>query len=124
QVSWKRWYSSYLFHLQSISTLTLVLLLTGCSFLSMTESTASEKDNYYTIFSNLLGINENRLTFLELMRELPFLISSVCHRLNAFFGFEGKNTSGKASFTRENTIQFATHLSAKQAETCLAQFSQ
>lgn len=183
-----------------ISALTLVLLLTGCSFLSMTESTASEKDDYSIIFSNLLGINENRftyidsegkqhpdhlrlfkeleeiyiryiepqqdgtysrerikvimlfafyaenrssgafseylasdlqpiytknrLTFLELMRELPFLIPSVCHRLNAFFGFEGKHTSGKDSFIRENTIQFATHLSAKQAETCLAQFSQ
>lgn len=66
--------------------------------------------------------SKNRVIFLELMSELPFLIPSVCDRLNAFFGFEGKNISGKKGFIRDNKTLFEIHLSKSQAETCLAQF--
>lgn len=182
-----------------IIVFSILLLSTGCSFLSAGEPTKNEKDDYYAIFSSFLGINEdrftyidnegkshsdqlklfkelegiyirhikprkndtysreqakiimffafyaknrgsgafseylasdlnpiyskNRLLFLELMGELPFLIPSVCDRLNAFFGFEGNNVSGKESFVRDNKTEFEKYLSKKQAETCLAQFS-
>jgi len=66
--------------------------------------------------------SKNRLLFLELMGELPFLIPLVCDRLNAFFGFEGNNISGKESFVRDNAIEFEKYLSKEQTEICLAQF--
>lgn len=178
----------------------ILLLLPGCSSLGESESNKSEKDDYYAIFSSLLGINENRfiytdnegnshsdqlrsfkelqgiysryidpqedgtyspeqakvimlftfyatnrgsgafseylasdlkpiysknrLMFLELMSELPFLIPSVCNRLNAFFGFEGKNSSGKENFIRDNKVLFEEHFTKKQVETCLSQFNE
>ena len=182
-----------------ILALSIAILITGCSSLSVSESDRIEKDDYYAIFSSLLGINENRFTytdsegikysdqlklfkeleeiyiryiepqedgsysqeqmkvimffafyaktrgsgafseylasdlnpiysknrlmFLELMGELPFLIPSVCDRLNVFFGFEGKNISGKESFVQTNKALFETHLSKEQAESCLTQLS-
>lgn len=175
-----------------------LLLLSVCSTLPSSDLHKNEKDDYYAIYSNLLGINENRYTyidtegvshsdqlklfkeleeiygryiepqgeaqysqeqakvimffafyaknrdsgafseylasdfkplysqnrsmFLELMSELPFLIPSVCNRLNAFFGFEGNNTSGKENFIRENKDHFYSILSTEQAKICLAQF--
>lgn len=38
----------------------ILLLLAGCSSLSASAPTKSEKDDCYVIFLNLLGINENR----------------------------------------------------------------
>lgn len=184
----------------AILFLLLLLLLSGCASLGESESNKSEKNDYYAIFSSLLGINENRfiytdnegnphsdqlrlfkelegiygryiepqedgtyspeqakvimlfafyatnrssgafseylasdlmpiysknrLMFLELMSELPFLIPSVCNRLNAFFGFEGKNSSGKENFIRDNKVHFEAHFPKKQVKTCLSQFNE
>ncbi|MCP4471177.1 MAG: hypothetical protein GY815_10905, partial [Gammaproteobacteria bacterium] len=42
-------------------------------------------------------------SFLKILNELPFLIKSNCNRLNANFGFEGKNTYNKSNFLKQNT---------------------
>lgn len=67
-------------------------------------------------------VAKNSVMFLELMGELPFLIPSVCDRLNAFFGFEGKHTAGKTDFVRNYSAQAEKYLAKDQAEICLAQF--
>jgi hypothetical protein len=73
--------------------------------------------------SDLLPIYlDNKDSFLTSMSELPFIIPSVCDRMNAFFGFEGKNASKKESFIRDNLSKFKSQLTKEQVETCLAQF--
>lgn len=64
----------------------------------------------------------NTPLFLEIMAEQSFLIEPVCDRLNAFFGFEGKNASSKADFLENNTVLFKEYFSKNQTEACLAQF--
>lgn len=176
----------------------LLLLLTGCTTLSGSKPIEQEKEDYFVIFSSLLGINENRYTytdqygiehpdqlaafkeleviyirniepqidgtfspeqikvamffsfyaknrgsgafseylasdllplyldnkdsFLASMSELPFFIPSVCDRMNAYFGFEGKNASKKEGFIRDNLLLFKSQLTNEQAELCLEQF--
>jgi len=67
--------------------------------------------------------SKNRLMFLKAMNELPFLVSPTCNRLNAFFGFEGKNLSKKEGFIKDNKAYFETHLTKVQMDLCLNQFS-
>ena len=73
--------------------------------------------------SDLLPVyKENRSLFLDSMSDLPFLILSVCDRLNAFFGFEGENLHGKELFLQENMPYMNKRLSSEQKEACLAEF--
>lgn len=65
---------------------------------------------------------KNRRMFLDIMGELPFLIPSVCNRLNIFFGFEGKHTQDKPQFLSNNIALFDAHLTKQQSQLCLAQF--
>ncbi len=67
--------------------------------------------------------SKNKLMFLEMMGELPFLIPSVCNRLNAYFGFEGRNIAGKENFIRNNKTYFETHFPSDYAQKCINQFS-
>jgi hypothetical protein len=67
--------------------------------------------------------SKNQQAFLDSMVELPFLISPTCNRLNAFFGFEGKNVSGKEAFIKENEANFEKYLNNTQVKACLSQFS-
>jgi len=46
--------------------------------------------------------NRDSTVFLETLRELPFLVSSVCYYLNNHFGFEGDNQDGKLRFVESN----------------------
>lgn len=64
----------------------------------------------------------NKTAFLASLHELPFLIPPVCDRMNAFFGFEGKNASQKEGFIKENFPAFKAQLTVEQAEICFAQF--
>ncbi len=73
--------------------------------------------------SDLLPVYEkNRHRFLRVMSEHPFLISSVCNRLNAFFGFEGNNFSGKNTFVNNNIPHVQKALLPDQQEACLVEF--
>lgn len=67
---------------------------------------------------------QNTPMFLSVMRELPFLIPSVCERLNAFFGFEGNEKPSKQGFITQAKIDFETYLTHAQINTCLAQFNE
>lgn len=64
----------------------------------------------------------NKVEFLKLLKKLPFLIQANCNRLNAFFGFEGKNLQKKSQFLQENKSLFSKHLNKKQLEVCLSNF--
>jgi len=68
----------------------------------------------------------NRADFLTALDELPFLITANCDRLNVYFGFEGKNTSGqqKQRFIQQNTPLFDQYLGPKHKQQCLALFNQ
>ena len=180
--------------------LVLLLLLSACSSLNVLEPNHNEKQDYYILLSSLLGINENRNSyidsngnaqidhlksfkeleaiyirhikpdkqygkfspkrlkiimlfafyaeqrnsaafneylasdlvpiyvnnkdlFLQTISELPFLLAANCNRLNAYFGFEGKNNSGKSKFIASNLDWFEKYLTVEQKQQCLAQFS-
>jgi len=64
----------------------------------------------------------NQITFIEILKELPFLIPSNCDRLNAFFGFEGKNNNKKQSFIENNQKFFTKYLTNEQAKLCVSKF--
>ena len=73
--------------------------------------------------SDLVPIySKNQQGFLRAMAELPFLISPTCNRLDAFFGFEGRNLEGKEVFIVENKMLFEKHFSEPDAANCLAQY--
>ncbi len=64
----------------------------------------------------------NQMTFMAILKELPFLIPSNCDRLNAFFGFEGKNSNKKQSFIEKNQKTFTKYLTNEQAKLCISKF--
>lgn len=68
--------------------------------------------------------SKNKTIFLEVMSELPFLIPPVCNRLNAYFGFEGKNATAKEDFIIVNMTALKAHLTQKEVDVCLAQFAE
>ncbi|MCF6325261.1 MAG: hypothetical protein L3J89_13235 [Gammaproteobacteria bacterium] len=75
--------------------------------------------------SDLMPIyNENRDGFLQILKQLPFLTLSNCNRLNAYFGFEGKNIENKTTFIKQNKTYFKNNLNAKQFETCISSFNE
>ncbi len=65
----------------------------------------------------------NQITFMETLKELPFLVPSNCNRLNAFFGFEGKNSNKKQGFIEKNKTIFTKYLTNEQAKLCISKFS-
>jgi len=67
---------------------------------------------------------KNPDAFLKILNELPFLIESNCNRLNAFFGFEGKNFNKKSNFINLNTGLFKKYLNSKQYELCINHFKE
>ena len=89
--------------------------------------------SFYAYHRNSAAINEylasdlvpiyaqNRSQFLEILSELPFLIVPNCNRLNAYFGFEGKNMEGKPKFLSDNEQLIKSSLS-DQARLCLNEF--
>jgi len=66
---------------------------------------------------------ENKDEFLLVLKQLPFLTLSTCNRLNAYFGFEGKNTEKKPLFIKQNEIYFKNNLSAYQYKICINSFN-
>ena len=74
--------------------------------------------------SDLVPIyNNNRREFLEILKELPFLIEPNCDRLNAYFGFEGKNADKKPLFITGNRELFESHLNKDEYSLCMRQFN-
>ena len=65
---------------------------------------------------------DNKITFMEILKELPFLIQSNCDRLNSFFGFEGKNDNKKTFFIEKNEKIFDKYLTHDQARLCMENF--
>ncbi len=61
--------------------------------------------------------------FLQQLNHHPYLIAANCDRLNAHFGFKGKNAEKKSSFLINNTQNFKQYLSDENAETCLKAFN-
>lgn len=66
----------------------------------------------------------NADSFLMILNELPFLIQSNCNRLNAYFGFEGKNTDKKSAFIKQNINLFNKYLISDKYELCLSSFNE
>ncbi len=64
----------------------------------------------------------NQMSFMKTLKELPFLIPSNCDRLNAFFGFEGKNDNKKRAFIEKNQNIFTKYLTNEQAKLCISKF--
>ncbi len=64
----------------------------------------------------------NSADFLKVLNELPFLIEANCNRLNAYFGFEGKNTDKKPTFVKQHANQFKKYLNTDQYELCIRSF--
>lgn len=67
--------------------------------------------------------NNNKHSFLTILQELPFLITSNCDRLNSFFGFEGKNIEGKPIFIKQNADILKKHLNSEQFGLCMSNFN-
>lgn len=73
--------------------------------------------------SDLMPIYEgNKDVFLDVLKEHPFLIEPNCNRLNAFFGFEGKNGDKKLSFVKNNSVIFRQRLNGGQYQLCMNSF--
>lgn len=73
--------------------------------------------------SDLMPIYEsNKDVFLGVLEEHTFLIESNCNRLNAFFGFEGKNIGGKSEFVKNDGVIFGRHLNDDQYRLCMSSF--
>jgi len=66
----------------------------------------------------------NQITFMEILKELPFLVQSNCDRLSSFFGFEGKNNDKKPSFIEKNKKIFNKYLTNDQVKLCISSFSE
>lgn len=60
--------------------------------------------------------------FLKLLNNYSFLVRPNCRRLNAYFGFEGKNLTEKPSFISSNRDLILENLSIKNAKKCLYEF--
>lgn len=73
--------------------------------------------------SDLMGIYENHpeLT-LGILKQLPFLIPSTCRYLNAYFGFEDRNSDRKPQFLKENAERIERALAPADAQRCLGYF--
>lgn len=67
--------------------------------------------------------NQNKDSFLAVLKELPFLIPSNCDRLNSFFGFEGKNIGKKPKFVKQNNEIFKKYLNPEQFKSCINHFN-
>ena len=67
---------------------------------------------------------KNKNNFLKTLKQLPFLTSSSCNRLNAYFGFEGKNTGGKPNFIKLNNELFKNNMNANQYKICIKNFTE
>jgi len=66
--------------------------------------------------------NQNRDLFLKALNELPFLVTPNCNRLNAYFGFEGKNMEKKENFIKNNEQIIKSTLTNKNSKLCLNEF--
>ena len=87
--------------------------------------------SYYSKISNSAALLEylaadlkpiysaNKETFLEILRELPFLLPSNCERLGAYFGHEGKNEEKEKQFVKNNKSIFSKYLGVEQASQCI-----
>lgn len=90
------------------------------SFYSQEKKSAAFQEY---LASDLMPIYlNNKVKFLKLLKRLPFLIQANCNRLNAFFGFEGKNQQEKPQFLKDNKSLFSKYLNKKQLEICLSNF--
>lgn len=92
------------------------------SFYSLTNNSAAFQEYLAT---DLMPIySDNSDVFLRILNELPFLIQSNCNRLDAFFGFEGKNLDKKSNFIKQNFKHFNNHLNSDQYELCTSSFNE
>lgn len=66
---------------------------------------------------------ENKIKFLEILKELPFLIQANCNRLNAYFGHEGLHQDTRQSFIKENRAVFSRYLDISQYKECSILFN-
>ncbi|MCG6969146.1 MAG: hypothetical protein LJE85_05175 [Gammaproteobacteria bacterium] len=87
----------------------------------------SEVNNNAAFLEYLAGdlmpiYGSNKKLFLDILNEQPFLIPAACDRLNAYFGFEGKNTNNKPDFLQQNVSDIKQELESKHAQLCLDQF--
>ncbi|WNO09171.1 hypothetical protein [Teredinibacter sp. KSP-S5-2] len=60
--------------------------------------------------------------FLSTLADQPYLISPVCERLNAYFGFEGQHMDDKQPFLKQKSENIKIQL-GKHAKACLSQFN-
>jgi len=67
---------------------------------------------------------ENKDKFLHVLIQLPFLTLSTCNRLNAYFGFEGKNAKNKSIFLKQNKVYFKNRLGTYQYKICIDSFNE
>ena len=62
------------------------------------------------------------VAFLKALNESPFLIAANCRRLNAYFGFEGKNAGKKPGFVDNARRLMEQYLAVKNRKMCIEQF--
>lgn len=60
--------------------------------------------------------------FLSALADQPYLISPVCERLNAYFGFEGQHLNEKQPFLTQKSENIKIRL-GDNAKACLSQFN-
>ena len=63
----------------------------------------------------------NSKKFLQILNELPFLVPANCNRLNAYFGFEGKNAVLKSGFIKTSQKLWGHTLDSHVESVCLRQ---
>lgn len=67
--------------------------------------------------------NNNKESFIITLKELPFLITSNCNRLNAYFGHEGSNEDKKPEFLSTNKQLLSKYLNSDELNLCLSNFN-
>ena len=91
------------------------------SFYSHERSSAGFQEY---LAADLLPIfNNNKETFVLILKELPFLIQSNCNRLNEYFGHEGNNANKKPDFITNNKQLFSDYLNSDELRLCFSNFN-
>lgn len=104
---------------QKLATKQLKTLL----FFSFYATEANSAALLEYLAADLLTVYKSQpVDFLKVLSKLPFLVKPNCNRLNAHFGFEGKNLLAKPSFLATNTDLIKQNLSKESAKVCLDEF--
>lgn len=117
----KEWANTYIKYKKLIDknndNLELIKYYLFIGFIAKEQQSAEVSEAFS---SDLVPLYENhRENFLNVIKELPFLIPSSCYYLNNYFGFEDKNFNVKDQFLKDNERFILERLGTEKGNLCL-----